>query len=146
MTTPITALVRVCWGDCDPAGIVFYPRFFEWMDACSEQLHKLLGIKRTGGANLRGLPLVEVKAEFLAPAVFDDEVELRASVVSIGRTSFDLRYDFVRTSDHVMLARTHERRVYVTRGSVGSMEPVPLSDEMRAALSAHVDAGTTATT
>ena len=27
--------VRVQWGDCDPAGIVFYPRYFEWFDACT---------------------------------------------------------------------------------------------------------------
>ena len=28
-----TRLIRVQWGDCDPAGIVFYPRYFEWFDA-----------------------------------------------------------------------------------------------------------------
>ena len=22
--------IRIEWGDCDPAGIVFYPRYFEW--------------------------------------------------------------------------------------------------------------------
>ena len=28
-----TRVIRVQWGDCDPAGIVFYPRYFEWFDA-----------------------------------------------------------------------------------------------------------------
>ncbi len=27
--------IRVEWGDCDPAGIVFYPRYFEWFDRCT---------------------------------------------------------------------------------------------------------------
>ena len=30
-----TRTIRVQWGDCDPAGIVFYPRYFEWFDACT---------------------------------------------------------------------------------------------------------------
>ena len=142
----MTVAVRVRWGDCDPAGIVFYPRFFEWMDACSDQLHKVLGIKRTGGAALRGLPLVEVKAEFLAPAFVDDDLEVRAWVVTIGRTSLGLRYDFVRVSDGTVLARTTERRVHVTRDPVGAMKPSPLTDEMRAAIAPHVDEGTTPAT
>ena len=30
-----TRTIRIQWGDCDPAGIVFYPRYFEWFDACT---------------------------------------------------------------------------------------------------------------
>lgn len=137
------AHVRVRWGECDPAGIAFYPRFFEWTDACSGRLHELLGVKRAGGAQLHGLPLVGVTAEFLAPAVAGDELEVRAWVVSVGRTSLGLRYEFVRVTDGVVLARTTERRVHVTRDPLGAMKPAPLSDAMRDALAPHVDAPAT---
>lgn len=128
--------VRVRWGDCDPAGIAFYPRFFEWMDVCSDELHRLLGIKRTGAGDLRGLPLVEVQAEFLSPAFVEDELEIRAWVTAVGRTSLSLRYEFVRLADGVTLARTRERRVHVERAG-GKMRPAALTDAMRQALDAH---------
>ncbi len=35
--------IRIEWGDCDPAGIVFYPRYFEWFDACSTGLFEAAG-------------------------------------------------------------------------------------------------------
>lgn len=27
---------KVSWGDLDPLGIVFYPRYYEWIDAASQ--------------------------------------------------------------------------------------------------------------
>ena len=30
--------VTIQWGDCDPAGIVFYPRYFEMFDASTAAL------------------------------------------------------------------------------------------------------------
>ena len=38
--------VQVGWGDCDPAGIVFYPRFYAWMDTVSHVLAREMGIPR----------------------------------------------------------------------------------------------------
>ncbi len=35
--------VEVEWGDCDPAGIVFYPNFYAWFDASSHALLDALG-------------------------------------------------------------------------------------------------------
>ena len=31
-------MVRIEWGDCDPAGIIFYPRYFEFFDAWTAAL------------------------------------------------------------------------------------------------------------
>jgi 4-hydroxybenzoyl-CoA thioesterase len=63
-----TRLIRVQWGDCDPAGIVFYPRYFEWFDACSILLFekatgmtKIKMLEKYAGA---GLALVEADADF----------------------------------------------------------------------------------
>ena len=46
-----TRVIRVQWGDCDPAGIVFYPRYFEWFDACTILLFE----KATGMTKIRML-------------------------------------------------------------------------------------------
>lgn len=141
MTTPLTSHVSVRWGECDPAGVVFYPRFFDWMDVVADHLHTLIGIKRVGRAFSRGLPLVGASADYLAPAFAEDELDIAAYVTALGRTSISLRHEFVRRSDGVLLARGKERRVLVEFSSDGAMQPLALTDEMRTALAPHVEAG-----
>ena len=43
-----TRLVRIEWGDCDPAGIIYYPRYFAFFDASTSAL-----IERALGMNKR---------------------------------------------------------------------------------------------
>ena len=39
--------IQIEWGDCDPFGIVFFPRYFEYFDACTNALfHRALGIPK----------------------------------------------------------------------------------------------------
>lgn len=63
--------VPISFGDCDPAGIVFYPNYFRWMDAT---FHAFLHDRSDGHAALcarlgaRGLGLMEAKLGFRSPA------------------------------------------------------------------------------
>jgi acyl-CoA thioesterase FadM len=72
--------VRIEWGDCDPAGIVFYPRYFAMFDHSTTLL-----IERTLGLSkhqlyesyaFAGYPVVETRARFLLPSAFGDDVVL----------------------------------------------------------------------
>ena len=67
------------WGHCDPAGIVFNGRFFEFFDWGTWSLFEAaLGVKAPDLAatfGILGIPLVDAGARFLAPARFGDVVE-----------------------------------------------------------------------
>jgi YbgC/YbaW family acyl-CoA thioester hydrolase len=80
---------QVRWGDCDPAGIAFFPRFFEWMDLASHALAQEMGISRqqTLGPASYGFPAVHAQAEFLRPVLLHDALEIRTTVPRIGRTT-----------------------------------------------------------
>ena len=64
------------WGDCDPAGIVFYPRYFEWFDACTAALFALAGYPKQELLKAHGIaiPIVDTRSRFLIPSRFGDEV------------------------------------------------------------------------
>jgi 4-hydroxybenzoyl-CoA thioesterase len=78
------------WGECDPAGIVYTPRFADWTVEALEmlfssmigiswpQLHRSLGL---------GAPMVALKIEFSSSVRPGDEVEIHLRIVKIGRTS-----------------------------------------------------------
>ena len=84
------------WGHCDPAGIVFNSRFFEFFDWSAWMLFEAaLGIRpgdlaKTFG--IVGIPLVDAKARFLRPAKFNDMADIASEISKFGRSSFEVRH------------------------------------------------------
>jgi 4-hydroxybenzoyl-CoA thioesterase len=85
-------LIRVQWGDCDPAGIVFYPRYFEWFDACTILLFeaatgmtKINMLEKYKGA---GLALLEARAVFKVASHYGDDIVIETQVKEFRRSSF----------------------------------------------------------
>ncbi len=65
-----TRTLRIEWGDCDPAGIVFYPRYFAMFDASTTYLiERAIGMPKfeyLKAYDFLGHPIVETRARFSA--------------------------------------------------------------------------------
>jgi 4-hydroxybenzoyl-CoA thioesterase len=87
------------WSHCDPAGIAFNSRFFEFFDWGTWMLFEAaLGVKPPDLAaafGIVGLPLVDAGATFIAPARFGDVVEQASRVSDFRRSSFDVEHRLV---------------------------------------------------
>jgi 4-hydroxybenzoyl-CoA thioesterase len=105
------------WGHCDPAGIVFNPRFFELFDASSWMLFEAaLGVKQQELATaygILGIALVDAKANFLKPVHFGDKVEIVSRVAEFRRSSFDVEHR-LNVGGEVAVEAT-ETRVWAVR-------------------------------
>ena len=82
--------VQVRFGDCDPAGIVFYPRYFEMFnnlveDWCADGLGT--SFQELHGVRGLGLPTVHVETDFVATSKLGDRLEAALSVLKIGGAS-----------------------------------------------------------
>src|SRR5206468_1514486 len=84
------------WGHCDPAGIVFNSRFFEFFDRSTWLMFEAaLGVsphELSKVFDIVGVPLVGSQAKFLAPAKFGDVADMESRVVEIRRSSFDVEH------------------------------------------------------
>ncbi len=84
------------WGHCDPAGIVFNSRFFEFFDWGTWMLFETaLGVKPPDLSSvfgIVGIPLVDAGARVIAPAQFGDVVEMTTQVSEFRRSSFDVEH------------------------------------------------------
>ena len=105
------------WGQCDPAGIVFNSRFFEIFDASTWQMFgAALGVKPhelAGAFGIMGLPLVDVRANFIKAVKFGDVVDISSRVSEFRRSSFDVEH---RLSVAGLLAvEGGETRVWASR-------------------------------
>ena len=88
--------IRVQWGDCDPAGIVYYPRYFEWFDACTILLFekatgmtKIEMLEKYSGA---GLALLEARAVFKVASQYGEDIQVETQVTEFRRSSFFVQH------------------------------------------------------
>ena len=103
---------QVQWGDCDPAGIIFYPTYFRWMDAATWAFMDSVGFgPKRMRAEHRSMPLVSAQCEFLFPAEHGDRCEVRSRIARFGGKSFVVVHDVAR-SDGTALAKGSETRVW----------------------------------
>jgi len=128
-----TRTVRIEWGDCDPAGIIFYPRYFEIFDASTTALfERALGLtkfemfKRLPFA---GFPLVKTQAKFLKPTRFGDDVTVESSV-TFGRSSFEVAHRL--SLKGALCVEANETRVWTVRDETGALKAHAVPDEVKA--------------
>jgi 4-hydroxybenzoyl-CoA thioesterase len=112
-----THRTRIEWGDCDPAGIIFYARYFDIFDVSTTVLlERALGMKKSEylkAYDFLGHPLVETRARFLRPTRFGDEVSIETAVAGCGRSSFKIEHRLTKAG--VLSAEGYETRVWAIR-------------------------------
>jgi len=133
---------QVQWGDCDPAGIIFYPTYFRWMDAATWALMEGVGYgpKRMREEHL-AMPLVSASCDFLAPAEQGDRCEVRSRIQRFGGKSFAVAHEIVRADGAplvAVLARGSETRVWgrFSKGPGSPMKGEPIPEALKASLRA----------
>lgn len=117
---------QVHWGDCDPAGIIFYPTYFRWMDSATWTFFESVGYtaKRFRAEQL-AMPLVSAECQFKFPAEQADRCEVRSTITRFGGKSFVVQHDIAR-ADGVELASGRETRVW---GRFASGPGTPMKGE-----------------
>jgi 4-hydroxybenzoyl-CoA thioesterase len=112
-----TRTLRIEWGDCDPAGIVFFPRYFAMFDTSTTYLmERAVGMSKFDylkAYNFLGHPIVETRARFRVPTRFGDEVAIETAVAECGRSSIKIEHRLTKAG--VLAVEGFETRVFVAR-------------------------------
>lgn len=136
-----TREVEIEWGDCDAAGIVFYPRYFAMFDASTAYLlEKGLGMKKiawTKKLGIVGIPMVDTGAKFSIPSRYGDVIAIESTIKDIRRSSFDVAHRVLK--DGKVAIEGHETRVWTGRDpdDPARIKAVAMPDEVVAALSGN---------
>ena len=108
--------IQIEWGDCDPAGIVFYPRYFAWFDACTAGHFANAGLPKfqmLKTYNIVGFPMVDTRAKFILPSKFGDVVTVETRITEFRRSSFDVEHRLMK--EGALAIEAYETRVWVGR-------------------------------
>jgi 4-hydroxybenzoyl-CoA thioesterase len=130
--------VRIEWGDCDPAGIVFYPRYFAMFDHSTTLLiERTLGMSKHqlyAAYDFAGYPMIESRARYLMPTRFGDDVVIETRFTAVRGSSFDLTHRL--SKDGALAVEGFETRVWVVRDPArpGGFRAQPIPPEVAARL------------
>ena len=125
---------KVLFKHCDPAGIVFYPRYFEMINDCVEAFFEALGDPfEAMHAAGRGVPTGRISAEFRAPSRHGDHLALALRCRRLGASSLDLSIDATCGAELRFAARS-------TLVHVGAdLRPEPWPPALRDALAGRIE-------
>jgi acyl-CoA thioester hydrolase len=124
-----SARTRVGFSDTDAQGIVYYGRYLPYFDLARVEYHRALGLLGMD----TGEPGVEFvmracTIEYLAPAVFDDEIEVFVRVQRIGTTSATYEFAAYRLRDDELLVTATQTLVLV---DLDERKACPIPEEFR---------------
>ena len=128
--------VNVQFGDCDPAGIVFFPNFSRWMDEASLAFFMALGLPpwrelvKTRG--IIGTPLLEIHTKFMRPATYGEAIEVHTCVEEWSAKTFRHRH-VVKRGDTVLCEGT-EVRAFCIRDPANPdrIKAIPVPEDIKA--------------
>lgn len=87
--------IHIEWGDCDPAQIVYYPRYLAYFDACTTALFKKAGLSKREMLKtyqIVGIPMVDLRVSFRVPSRFSDTVVVDSAITEWRRSSFSVHH------------------------------------------------------
>ena len=129
--------VRIEWGDCDPAGIVYFPRYVEYFDTCTVHLFEAAGFPKPemlSRFGMAGYPMVDLKMKFLVPSTFGDDVVVESALTEFKRSSFNVHHRLLRGEE--LAVEGFETRVWTIfdPDQPGRLKSQAVPEEIKAAL------------
>lgn len=125
---------RVAWFDCDPAGIIFYPRVLAYMNEAAHALLESVGfpLEKLAERDVIGVPMVSLSIDYLKVLKLGDRAVIETVVTEIGKSSIRFAHRVFVGAEKT--AEAAEVRVYATRDAAGAVRATPVHDDVRAAL------------
>ena len=130
---PFSTLIPVRFGDCDPAGLVYYPVLFHYCHAAMEEFFAArcgVGYALLVSERRLGFPTVNVRAEFFAPFAYGDGALVEVWASKVGRTSVTFEYRLRRASDRALCAEATHVQVAI---NLDERRPIPVPEDLRRA-------------
>jgi len=138
MSFQSTYQIKVEWGDCDPADIVFYPNYFRWFDNAAQQMFRQAKLdwsdlfERYG---VVGMPLVDAGARFISPSKFGDDLTIESHVAEWHSKVLVMRHNVF--NDGQLAVEGTEKRVWAGKhpDDPKRLQALVIPDEIKQALS-----------
>ncbi len=132
---PFAWPVRVYYEDTDAQGVVYYANYFRFMERARTEWLRALGVDqvRLMAEERRIFVVTETRAEFLAPARFNDQIIVTARLAGLSRATFDIEQNiYLDNLDGTVLLKGSVRAAYLDADTMRPKRvPATLFEEIK---------------
>jgi len=127
---------KIMWGDLDALGIVFYPRYYEWIDGCAHLFFASLGLSLGDLACDKKMifGLVETSCRYFQPGRYHQDIRIITAISEIGDKTVTLTHNITLAADGQALAEGREKRICLDISRPDELRAVPIPPEIRRVL------------
>ncbi|MDP1652799.1 MAG: tol-pal system-associated acyl-CoA thioesterase [Rhodocyclaceae bacterium] len=127
-----TFAVRVYYEDTDAGGVVYYANYLKYLERGRTEFLRALGFEQRQLAAATGLAFAvrSLSAEYLKPAVLDDELAVVTQVEELGRAQVTFAQSILRADEPLLTARVRVACLDLARGRAAAM-PKPLYEKLK---------------
>ncbi len=104
---------KIMWGDLDALGIVFYPRYYEWIDASGHLFFESIGLNLGDLRRERSLlfGLVETSCRYFNPGRYHQNIRICTQISRLGSKTVTLKHDLTLETNDTPMVEGIEHRI-----------------------------------
>jgi len=133
---------KIMWGDLDPQGIVFYPRFYEWIDACGHLFFESLGLTLGDLCRDRNIlfGLAETSCRYFRPGKYHQVIRITTSINGLEEKTVQLKNTIHESKGDALLVEGLEKRICLDVSDQENFRAIEIPRDIREVLRAGIGA------
>ena len=128
---------KIMWGDMDPLGIVFYPRYNEWIDACGHLFFEAVDVDLGDLWRQRKLMfgLAETSCRYFKPTRYHQEIRIVTHISTLEEKMVVLKHKIRDLKTDELMVEGIERRICMDVSDPNEFHAVPIPEDIFSILS-----------
>ena len=125
---------KIQFHHCDPAGIMFYSRIFDFCHSAYEELINQVELEEDYWQNEKFVvPIIKSEAQYLVPISYDEEITIELTVNNIRNSGFELNYKCINEEEETC-ALVKTVHVFI---DAESWEKIEIDPQVKSELEKH---------
>ncbi len=127
---------KIMWGDLDSLGIVFYPRYYEWIDASGHLFFEAINLNIGDLWRKRKIlfGLVETSCRYVIPARYHQEIRILTNIDALNRKTLVLKYTILASESDDLMVEGFEKRICMDVSDPKDFQAIDIPPEIYAVL------------
>ena len=127
---------KIMWGDLDSLGIVFYPRYYEWIDACAHLFFESIDLRLDVLWENRQIQfgLVETSSRYYAPGRYHQTIKMVTQIEALTPKTVAFKHTVTRSSDDVLMLTANETRICMGVADPTNIRAVDIPEDIYSVL------------
>ena len=123
---------KIMWGDLDPLGIVFYPRFYEWIDAAGHLFFEAIGLTLGNLWRSRNIlfGLVETSCRYHRPGRYHQEIRIITRVDDLTEKTVTLKHVITERPTGALLLEGYEKRICLNVSDPDNFNAIDIPEDI----------------